>query len=194
MSQNLILIVVALLVAVLVIWLLRSRSGQAGHHVDSSATAVGAASETARNVAEEVAQTVEDSLEADVVASGAKPDDASAVASNAAAIMASGGAAAGAMSFTEIGVPADGGAPDDLRQLKGVGPKLASLLTSLGITRFDQIAAWSDADIVSVDSQLGTFKGRITRDNWVEQARFLAAGDIAGFEAKFGKLDRPGNN
>ena len=36
---------------------------------------------------------------------------------------------------------------------------------------------------------LGTFKGRPSRDNWVEQAKYLAAGDTTGFEAKFGKLD-----
>jgi predicted flap endonuclease-1-like 5' DNA nuclease len=78
--------------------------------------------------------------------------------------------------------------PDDLRLLKGVGPKLATLLTELGVTRFDQIAAWKPADIERIDAQLGAFKGRPVRDNWVEQAAFLAKGDTEGFEAKFGKL------
>ena len=86
------------------------------------------------------------------------------------------------------------GAPDNLRLLKGVGPKLAALLTQLGITRFDQIASWTEADIATVDAHLGTFKGRIVRDNWVEQASYLARGDTAGFEAKFGRLDSLGNN
>jgi len=196
MAENAVFIIGALLIAVLVIWLLRSRSSssQAGHHVDSSVTAVGAASEAARNIAEEVAETVETSLAADVAASGAKPDDVAAVMSNSAAIMATGGAATGAITFTDIGVPAAVGAPDNLRQIKGLGPKLNSTLVGLGITRFDQIAAWSEADIAKVDDHLGTFKGRIARDNWIEQARFLAAGDVAGFEAKFGKLDSPGNN
>jgi predicted flap endonuclease-1-like 5' DNA nuclease len=85
-------------------------------------------------------------------------------------------------------------APDDLRQLKGVGPKLVTVLNGLGVTRFDQIAGWSAGDIATIDAQLGTFTGRIARDNWVEQAGFLAKGDIAGFEAKFGKLDSPGNS
>jgi predicted flap endonuclease-1-like 5' DNA nuclease len=80
------------------------------------------------------------------------------------------------------------GDPDDLRKLKGVGPKLNGLLTDLGITRYDQIAAWTAADIAEVDRHLGTFKGRITRDSWVEQAGYLARNDVAGFEAKFGKL------
>ena len=85
-------------------------------------------------------------------------------------------------------VPAAIGAPDDLKRIKGLGPKLATLLATLGITRFDQIAAWSEADIAEVDRFLGTFQGRIARDNWVEQARLLAAGDDAGFAAKFGAL------
>lgn len=80
------------------------------------------------------------------------------------------------------------GAPDDLRQIKGVGPKLNGLLNSLGVTRFDQIAAWGDSDIAEVDGYLGSFKGRISRDNWVEQADYLAKNDIAGFEAKYGKM------
>ena len=77
---------------------------------------------------------------------------------------------------------------DDLRRIKGVGPKLVALLHGLGITRYSQIAAWSDADIDGIDAQLGAFAGRIRRDSWVEQAKFLASGDTAGFEGKFGKL------
>lgn len=83
-------------------------------------------------------------------------------------------------------VPA--GPPDELTRMKGVGPKVAALLNGMGVTRYDQIAAWSDADVALVDTQLGAFKGRIGRDQWVEQARLLAADDRAGFEAKFGKL------
>lgn len=78
--------------------------------------------------------------------------------------------------------------PDDLLRLKGVGPKLNSLLIDLGVRRFAQIASWTDADIMAIDAKLGTFKGRAVRDQWVDQARYLAAGDVAGFEAKYGKL------
>ncbi|MEL7197689.1 MAG: helix-hairpin-helix domain-containing protein [Pseudomonadota bacterium] len=76
---------------------------------------------------------------------------------------------------------------DDLTTIKGVGPKLANMLKDQGITTFAQIAAWSDSDIERVDSMLGRFQGRITRDHWVEQAKLLAAGDKAGFAAKFGQ-------
>ena len=77
---------------------------------------------------------------------------------------------------------------DDLLKLKGVGPKLGALLTELGVTRYAQIAGWSDSDIAAIDAKLGNFKGRPVRDQWIDQAKYLAAGDIAGFEAKYGKI------
>ncbi len=97
--------------------------------------------------------------------------------------------AVAAVAATALGIPASVGAPDDLLQLKGVGPKLNALLNSLGVYRFDQIAAWTAGDVAKVDGHLGSFKGRIDRDAWVEQAGLLATGAIAAFEAKFGKLD-----
>ena len=80
------------------------------------------------------------------------------------------------------------GPGDPLTQLKGLGPKAASRLNELGVTRFEQIASWNEADVTAIDAQMGAFKGRIVRDRWVEQARLLAKGDTAGFEAEFGKL------
>jgi predicted flap endonuclease-1-like 5' DNA nuclease len=97
--------------------------------------------------------------------------------------------AAAAAALTAIGIPGAVGDPDDLLQIKGVGPKLNELLISLGVRRFDQIAAWGSSEVAKVDSHLGNFSGRIARDSWVEQAGLLARGAIAEFEAKFGKLD-----
>ena len=77
---------------------------------------------------------------------------------------------------------------DDLTRLKGVGPKLAAQLQDLGVTSFAQIAAWDEADIDRIDDQLGRFKGRIRRDNWIEQAKLLNSGDTTAYEARFGKL------
>ncbi len=77
---------------------------------------------------------------------------------------------------------------DDLTRIKGVGPKLVELLATLGVTRFEQIAIWSAEDIAAIDAQLGRFEGRIERDNWVEQARLLAAGDAEGFKDRFGAV------
>ncbi|MGR3758786.1 NADH-quinone oxidoreductase subunit E [Roseobacteraceae bacterium NS-SX3] len=68
-----------------------------------------------------------------------------------------------------------GGQADDLKQLKGVGPKLEETLHGLGFYHFDQIANWTEAEIAWVDSRL-KFKGRIQREGWIEQARELAKG------------------
>ena len=80
------------------------------------------------------------------------------------------------------------GPRDTLTQLKGLGPKAASILADLGVTRFEQIAAWNEADVAAIDARMGAFKGRITRDRWVDQAKLLAEGDTAAFEAEFGAL------
>ncbi|QLC22569.1 hypothetical protein HFP51_10505 [Parasphingopyxis sp. CP4] len=80
------------------------------------------------------------------------------------------------------------GDADPLTQIKGLGPKKAAKLNERGITRFAQIAVWSDADIAALEADLGPIADRIARDRWVEQAGLLATGDITAFEAKFGKL------
>jgi predicted flap endonuclease-1-like 5' DNA nuclease len=64
-------------------------------------------------------------------------------------------------------------AADDLTRLKGVGPKLAAALAGRGVTRFSDIAGWSDEDLAEVDAALA-LKGRAVREQWVEQARRLA--------------------
>ena len=78
---------------------------------------------------------------------------------------------------------------DDLSRMKGVGPKLVMRLHALGIRRYDQIAAWTEADMAAVDAQLGAFAGRAARDRWIEQARLLAANDLVGYEGSFGKIE-----
>jgi predicted flap endonuclease-1-like 5' DNA nuclease len=77
---------------------------------------------------------------------------------------------------------------DPVTQLKGLGPKVAARLGELGVSTIDQMAALTESEAQSIDAQLGNFTGRMGRDRWIEQARLLAAGDKAGFEAKFGKL------
>ena len=78
--------------------------------------------------------------------------------------------------------------PENLELIKGLGPKVNNLLKGLGITSFAQVASWTAADVADIDTKLGAFAGRITRDNWIDQAKLLAAGDIAGFEKKYGAL------
>jgi predicted flap endonuclease-1-like 5' DNA nuclease len=77
---------------------------------------------------------------------------------------------------------------DDLTRLKGVGPKLATLLNQEGITRYAQLAALDEQELAALDEKLGTFRGRLARDRVAEQARLLASGDREAYEAQFGKL------
>ncbi|MCA0921648.1 50S ribosomal protein L21 [Pseudooceanicola nanhaiensis] len=62
---------------------------------------------------------------------------------------------------------------DDLKKLSGVGPALEKKLLAAGITSFAQIAAWTEADIAKFDEEL-SFKGRIEREGWVDQAKELS--------------------
>ncbi|AVO39898.1 50S ribosomal protein L21 [Pukyongiella litopenaei] len=64
---------------------------------------------------------------------------------------------------------------DDLKKLSGVGPALEKKLHAAGVTSFAQIAAWTDADVADMDEKL-SFKGRIEREGWIEQAKELAKG------------------
>jgi NADH-quinone oxidoreductase subunit E len=64
-------------------------------------------------------------------------------------------------------------APDDLKAISGIGPKLEQVLNGLGIWTYAQIAAWTSAEVGWVDDQLG-FSGRIWRDDWIGQAKQLA--------------------
>lgn len=72
---------------------------------------------------------------------------------------------------------------DDLKLIKGVGPKLEGTLNDLGFYHFDQISKWGDAEIAWVDNRL-KFKGRITRDGWIEQAGILADGGETEFSKR----------
>lgn len=84
--------------------------------------------------------------------------------------------------------PRESGA-DDLKMIKGVGPKLEKLLNSLGFYHFDQIAAWSESEVAWVDDNITGFKGRATRDEWIAQARALAAGEETDFAERVKKGD-----
>ncbi len=73
-------------------------------------------------------------------------------------------------------------APDDLRKLYGVGPKVEERLHNLGIRRFADIAAWTDEDIERIAPQLKVHAKRIRKDGWVESARELAGPDAESLE------------
>jgi predicted flap endonuclease-1-like 5' DNA nuclease len=92
----------------------------------------------------------------------------------AAAAPATAAAATGVKPAT-LTAPRDGKA-DNLRAIKGVGPKLEVMLNGMGFYHYDQIAAWTPAELAWVDQNLEGFKGRASRDNWVAQAALLASG------------------
>ncbi|MEO1177139.1 MAG: hypothetical protein AAFV87_08235 [Pseudomonadota bacterium] len=96
-------------------------------------------------------------------------------------------AAEGPGSKPETLTAARDGQPDDLKQIKGVGPKLEALLHSMGFYHFDQVASWGAEEVAWVDQNLQGFKGRVSRDNWVSQAKILAEGGETEFSKKVGK-------
>ncbi|HEX2842194.1 hypothetical protein [Hyphomicrobium sp.] len=86
------------------------------------------------------------------------------------------GGGAGYASFTA-------GAVDDLKRIRGIGVLIEKKLNSLGITSYEQMANWTGADIDRI-SQVLDFKGRIERENWIEQARILASGGQTEFSRR----------
>lgn len=80
------------------------------------------------------------------------------------------------------------GSADDLKLMKGVGDRFAAKLNEIGVFHYRQIASWSPAETDIADAKLDAFRGRIERDQLVEQAKLLAAGRTTEYEARFGKI------
>jgi hypothetical protein len=74
--------------------------------------------------------------------------------------------------------------PDDLKRISGVGPAIESKLNAMGVTYYQEIANWSAADIQRIDDELN-FRGRIAREDWVGQAKILAAGGETAFSQRY---------
>ena len=118
---------------------------------------------------------------ADQVTDAVTQDNAKAVAETPAAAEA---APPSEEDKPELLAEARDGKGDDLKLIKGVGPKLEALCNRLGVWHFDQIASWSDDQVAWVDYNLEGFKGRIVRDGWVDQAKILATGGQTEFSAR----------
>jgi predicted flap endonuclease-1-like 5' DNA nuclease len=73
---------------------------------------------------------------------------------------------------------------EDLKRIRGIGVLIEKKLNSMGVVSYEQIANWTAQDIDRVSQQLD-FKGRIERENWVEQARILASGGATDFSRRF---------
>jgi predicted flap endonuclease-1-like 5' DNA nuclease len=76
------------------------------------------------------------------------------------------------------------GKADDLKEIEGIGPALEKLVNGMGFFHFDQIASWSDADVALVDGEMTNFKGRITRDKWVAQAKIIVSEGLEAFRER----------
>lgn len=76
------------------------------------------------------------------------------------------------------------GKADDLKMIKGIGPQLEKLCHKLGYYHFNQIAKWTSQEVAWVDENLEGFKGRVTRDQWVRQAKHLAGGGQTEFSRR----------
>lgn len=126
--------------------------------------------------------------QADAAAAAAKAEADAAAAASAAATAAPAAPAAPAGEGDGTRPAAlDGprsGTADDLKRIKGVGPKMEQTCNALGFYHFDQIAAWTADEVQWVDQNLKGFKGRVSRDAWVDQARLLAAGGETEFSKK----------
>jgi large subunit ribosomal protein L21 len=103
----------------------------------------------------------------EILTGGAKPS-AKAAAPKAAAPKKAAEAA-------PLAAPIASSAADDISLIAGIGPKILKGLNDLGITTFAQIASWTDADVERIETELKQ-KGRVAREEWIEQARELMAG------------------
>jgi len=63
---------------------------------------------------------------------------------------------------------------DDLKKIRGIGPKFERALNALGVQTFAQIASWTPDDIASVAAKLKVHATRIQREGWIEKAKELA--------------------
>jgi predicted flap endonuclease-1-like 5' DNA nuclease len=117
-----------------------------------------------------------------------KPATKTAAAPKPAAKAAAPRAATPSLAAAKKTAPASGktatGKADNLRRLIGIGPVNEKLLKGLGVTSYAQIAAWTAADVKRIEDVLN-FDGRIAREQWIEQAKLLAAGNEKEFARRF---------
>ncbi|MCB2089235.1 MAG: helix-hairpin-helix domain-containing protein [Sphingomonadaceae bacterium] len=182
--------IIAVVIGIATAWWIWGRLGSiVSDAVDSAGEAVSSAADHVSDAAAKAGDAV--SGAADAVVDTAK-DAGGAVTGAIAAVGAGASAVAdGVKDIAKPKIAAAVGDPDDLTKINGIGPKLCELCNSLGVSRFDQIAAWSAGDVAEVDGHLGSFRGRIERDSWIEQAKLLAVGNLDEWEARFGYKAKP---
>lgn len=171
-------LLLAIVVAIVLLMGFHGKTPEAPAEVDSHAAAAAPASQPAPASAP-VSAPAAPAAAAEAVAAPA-PEPAPAPAPAPAAEAAAAPDASDADKPQMLDAARDGG-PDDLKQIKGIGPKLEKMLHGMGVFHFDQVAAWTDRELAWVDQNLEGFKGRASRDEWVSQAKTLAAGGATEF-------------
>lgn len=188
------LILIALAVLAIAIWAYLRASRKARVIDDGSAPAIGrdvldegAAPATRNHALMDAPRAIEIIQGPLSAAANAQPTAAATMDADAEAgptIAPTGTSAGTAPAAASIPTPGSG---DDLTRIKGLGPKLSALLGEFGINTYAQVAAWTPEEIERIDAHLGRFSGRIVRDQWVEQAKLLAAGHESSFVSQFGR-------
>ncbi len=117
-----------------------------------------------------------------------------------AADISGGGSFAAALARSDVAVEAPGflssprgGVADDLKRIRGVGARIEGILNEKGVFHFDQIAVWTAENVAWIEANL-SFPGRVTRDDWVEQARLLASGGETEFSRRVDKGEVPSSS
>ncbi|HOV03653.1 MAG TPA: hypothetical protein PLG99_04540 [Kaistiaceae bacterium] len=157
------------------------------------AGAESAEAETAATEAEATEAAAASEPEAVPAADGAGADDEATMAARLAALPqdASPAEKADAVGSRPVGLgAARGGKADDLKRIRGIGKVNEKKLGDLGVYHFDQIAAWTAAEVRWVGTFL-SFAGRIEREEWVAQAARLARGEETDFSKRVDEGDVP---
>ena len=144
---------------------------------DRLAAEAAAKAEADRLAAEAAAKAEADRLAAEAAAAKAEADRlaAEAEADQLAAEVAASAPTTITADDRPPALPAPDGTADDLKLIKGIGPKNERILNEIGVHHFSQIAAWSPGQANWVGDHMA-FPGRIEREHWIAQAKLLAAG------------------
>lgn len=154
--------------------------------VTAAASKPSAATAPVSAAAIKVAEAAPSAATAPVAVASAVPPAAPKAAKPAAKVADAAPAAAATAAGADGSKPAALSAPragkaDDLKTIEGIGPALEKLCNEMGIFHFDQIASWGAAEVAWMDGNLKGFKGRVTRDKWVAQAKLIGSVGVEEF-------------
>ncbi len=166
----------------------QSTSEDADDHTSTSTAAATAAAAAAATAAVATASSLASSETKETTTAKDAGTDArlpSASGTTGTANVAAPITAAVAATAATAAAPSTPAAPDDLSHIDGIGPTAQKILSQNGITNYSQIAAWTTSDVQRIDGLLGG-TSRVSRQNWIEQAKILAAGGTTEYVKRMG--------